>query len=208
MTTNAMSFLIALILWPIDSELGLYMVLFGLMVLGGAGLPVPEEFTLLLGGFLSYLQFTNFWSTFLVLLVGAILGDMVVYLLGKLIGYKILPRISRFKLIEALIGKASKYFYKYGAKVIMFSRPLVGVRPAVLFLAGHYRVNFSKFFYFDTLITIPWTFSLFFLSYYLGTGLDLITEVKEIKHTIYILLGIFIVFYAAFKFVRSNMAEK
>ena len=199
-----MSFLLAIILWPIDYAWGLYGVLFGLMVLGGAGLPVPEELTLFLGGFLAHLQFTDFWLTFLVLVISAVLGDCVAYFLGKLIGFRILSKISRFKLIAALMGRASKYFVKYGAKVIIFSRPLMGVRPAVLFLAGHHRINFTKFVFFDILITIPWTFFLFFLSYYLGTGLDLLTEVKEIKHTIYILLGFFIVFYAAFRVIKNK----
>lgn len=199
-----MSYLIAIILWPIDSWWGLYAVLFGLMVLGGAGLPVPEEFTLLLGGFLAYLQFTAFWPTFLVLVASAVLGDSVAYFLGKTFGPVVLQKIGRFSAIADLIGKANKYFAKYGAKIILFSRPLIGVRPAILFLSGHYRINFAKFIFFDTLITIPWTFFLFFLSYHLGIGLDLLTEIKEIKHTIYILLGVAIFFYAVYRFVKDN----
>ena len=199
-----MSFLLAIILWPIDYVWGLYAVLAGLMILGGVGLPVPEELSLLLGGFLAYLQFTDFWMTFLVLVTSAALGDSAAYFMGRMIGSWILSKVGRFKLIAVIVGKASKYFDRYGAKVIIFSRPLVGVRPAVLFLAGHYRINFAKFIFFDILVSAPWVFFVFFSSYYLGTWLDLITEVKEIKHIDYILLGIFIVFYAAFRVIKNK----
>ena len=129
-----MSFLLAIILWPIDYVWGLYAVLAGLMILGGVGLPVPEELSLLLGGFLAYLQFTDFWMTFLVLVTSAALGDSAAYFMGRMIGSWILSKVGRFKLIAVIVGKASKYFDRYGAKDIIFSRPLVGVRPAVLFL--------------------------------------------------------------------------
>lgn len=202
-----MSALLAAILLPLDSKLGLYGVLFSLMVLGGMGLPIPEEVTLLLGGYLAYLEFVNLWLTILILIVGIIIGDSATYFLGRFIGDKFLPKITRFKSVAALFDKTGRYFDKYGDKIVLFSRPLIGVRSAVLLLAGHHRVNFAKFLFFDIIATIPWTFLFVFLSHYLGTGLDLVTEVKEIKHTIYILLGGAIIFYAAVKFIRQNSKE-
>lgn len=178
------------------------------MILGGVGLPMPEEAVLLLGGYLTYLEFIDFWPAILVLIVGIILGDSAAYFLGRFIGNKFLPKITRFRQVAALFEKTGNYFDKYGDKIVLFSRPLVGVRSAILLLAGHHRVNFAKFLFFDIIATIPWTFLFIFLSHYLGTGLDLVTEIKEIKHTIYILLGGAIIFYAAFKFIRSNREEK
>lgn len=199
-----MSTLLTAILLPIDSKLGLYGVLLILMILGGVGLPMPEEVVLLLGGYLTYLEFIDFWPTILVLIIGIIIGDSAAYFLGRFIGDKFLPKISRYKQVATLLGKTGKYFDKYGDKIVLFSRPLVGIRSAVLLLAGYHRVNFAKFLLFDIITTIPWTILLVFLSHYLGTGLNLITEAKEVKRTIYLLLGGVIIFYAAIKFVRQN----
>lgn len=195
-------------LLPIDSKLGLYGVLLGLMILGGLGLPIPEEITLLLGGYLTYLEFIDFWPAILVLTIGIVLGDSTAYFLGRSIGGWFLPKISRFRSAAALFDKTGKYFDKYGDKIVLFSRPLVGIRLAVLLLAGHHRVNFAKFLFFDIIAAIPWTFFLVFLSYYLGTGLDLLTEVSEIKHTVFILLGVAIVFYSSIRFIRSDDVDK
>lgn len=199
-----MSALIAAFLLPLDSKLGLYGVLFALMVLGGAGLPMPEEVVLLLGGYLAYLEFIDFWPAILVLIVSIIIGDGVAYFLGRLFGDRLLAKITRFKPVAALFVKTGKYFDKYGDRIILLSRPLIGVRSAFLFFAGHHRVGFAKFLFFDIIATVPWTFFLVFLSYYLGTGLDLITEAREIKHTIFILLGVAVIFYAAVRFIRRN----
>lgn len=199
-----MSFLIASILLPIDSKLGLYGVLFVLMVLGGVGLPMPEEVVLLLGGYLTYLEFIDFWPTIVVLIIGIILGDSAAYCLGRFIGDKFLPKITRFRPVAALFAKTGKYFDNYGDKIILLSRPLIGVRSAFLLMAGYHRVNFAKFLFFDIIATIPWTFLFVFLSHYLGTGLDLVTEVKEVKHAIYLLLGGAIIFYAAVRFIRNE----
>ena len=206
--SNNLSALIAAFLLPIDSKLGLYGVLLGFMILSGAGLPIPEEVTLLLGGYLAYLEFIDFWPAILVLIIGIILGDSVAYFLGRFIGGWFLPKILRFRPVAVLFAKTERYFDKYGDKIVLFSRPLVGVRSAVLLLAGYHRVNFAKFLFFDIITTIPWTFFLVFLSYYLGTGLDLLTEVSEVKHTVFILLGIAIIFYAAVRFIRSDDAGR
>ena len=71
-------------------------------------------------------------------------------------------------------------------------------------MAGHFRMNFLKFLAYDILAAVPWSFFLISLSYYLGSGLSLITEIKEIKHTIFISLGIAIIVYAAIKFNKSS----
>ncbi len=203
-----MGALLAVSFLPIDSKLGLYGVLLGLMILGGVGLPIPEEVTLFLGGYLAYLEFIDFWPAIFILTIGIILGDNLVYLMGRLVGHRLLPKIARFRHVAALFVKSSKYFDQYGAKIILVSRPFIGIRPAVLLLAGHHRVSFASFLFFDIIAAIPWAFFLFFLSYYLGTGLDLLTEVNEIKHAVYILLGVAIIFYAAVKFIKSNNGEK
>jgi len=199
-----MSALLLASLLPIDSQLGLYGVLLGLMVLGGVGLPIPEEVTLLLGGYLVHLEFIDFWPAILVLISGIILGDSIIYFLGRSIGDWLLLKVARFRSIVSLIEKTKKYFDQYGDKIILFSRPLAGVRSVILFFAGHHQVNFTKFLFFDIIAAIPWTFFLVSLSFYFGTGLDLLTEVKEIKHTVYIMLGVAVIFYTARGLIKKN----
>ena len=196
----------AIILLPLDSKFALYFVLFGILVFSGLGLPVPEEVTLLLGGYLTHLEFIDFWPAFYVLTAGIVVADLIGYFLGRLAGEWISRRISRFKIPSLLLEKAKGYFEKHGEKVVLFTRPLLSVRVAVPILAGHFRMNLTKFIIYDLLAAIPWTFLLVSLSYYFGSGLEFITEVREIKHAMF---GIFlaVVIVVAVRLIRKNQPE-
>lgn len=195
----------ALIFLPLESPLALYAVLFLILVLSGMGLPFPEEVTLFLGGYLSYLEFLRFWTTLWVLCAGILVADTLGYFLGRFAGRWIETHIlSWSRHAITLLEKAKKYFNQHGENVVIFSRPLLGVRVAVPMLAGHFKMNFVKFLFYDAIAAIPWTFFLVSLSYYLGSGIDLITEVKEVKHAIFIFVGIGILLYAAIKFIKNN----
>lgn len=193
------------LLLPLENIYFLYMAIFLLLVLSGFGLPVPEEVTLLFGGYLAHLEFVNFWPAVYVSILGIIVSDIAGYFLGRFWGEGIRRFfLGHWKRPNMVLEKAKKYFDRHGEKVVIFSRPLLGVRVAVPILAGHFRMNFIKFLIYDIFAAIPWSFFLISLSYYLGSSLNLITEVKEIKHTIFILLGVAIIVYAAIKFNKNN----
>lgn len=207
-----MELLLALILLPWDSVFAIYAILFAVLILSGIGLPVPEEVTLFVGGYLSYLELISFWPTVYILTAGIITADIVGYSLGRFAGDWVSERIARDRRISRFLKKAEEYFQKHGEKVVLFSRPLIGIRMAVPILAGHFKMRFLKFLLFDTAAAIPWTFFLISLSHYLGSGLDFITEVREIKHAILFILGLGIVIYAAIKInvgkIKIGVAEK
>lgn len=195
---------LAFLLLPLDSKIALYIALFGILILSGLGLPVPEEITLLVGGYLTYLGFIEFWPTVYILVAGIIIADVFGYFLGRYAGEWISRKFLRFRAAALLHEKAEWYFKQHGEKLVLFSRPLIGVRVAVPMLAGHFHMSFLKFMLFDLMAAIPWTFILVSLSYYLGSGLDLITEVREIKHFIFIVIWAAIVIYAVRLIRRSN----
>ncbi len=197
--------MLALLLLPIDSPVALALGLFLLLVFSAVGLPLPEEITLLLGGYLAYLEFLDYGTAVTALLAGIIVGDMVGYLLGRTAGKWIIEHIlSHSRHALKILEKAKDYFDRHGEKVVFFSRPLIGVRVAVPMLAGHFHMNFAKFFLYDTIAAIPWTFFLVTLSYYLGSGLDLIVEAKEIKHAVFVTLGIVILLYACIRIIKNS----
>ena len=58
------------------SEHFIYGGLFLILFLSGLGLPIPEEITLLTGGFLINLGFIRFYPTLAAVFVGVLTGDM------------------------------------------------------------------------------------------------------------------------------------
>lgn len=198
-----MSSILSSILFSLDSKSALYIGLFLLPILAGVGLPITEEIILIIGGYLVYLEYTKFWPTIYILIAGIIVGDCIMYFLGKFAGGWISEKVSRFRFARMLLEKSKYYLERYGEGTILFSRLLPHVRCAIPFLAGHFRISFAKFILWDAIASIPWTIALVSISYYLGSGLDLITEVREIKWAIFIFIILIIGGYAVFKLLRN-----
>ena len=62
--------LFASILFSIDSVSALYALFIGVLILSGIFLPIPEEVTLILGGYLAYLGVVDLWTVVYVLIAG------------------------------------------------------------------------------------------------------------------------------------------
>ncbi len=186
-----------------------YAGLFFLLLLSGVGLPIPEEATTLFGGYLAYSGTLDIWVVMIVLVCGNILGDISGYAAGRFYGDWLYKKIfHRFRKTRLLFKRGEHYFSRYGEKIVLFTRPLMGVRFVIPILSGHYKMNFPKFLLYDALITAPWTIFLVSLSYFLGNGLELITEAKEVRHTVFVTIGLVILLYGAIQYIRQDEKEE
>lgn len=197
--------LFALILFPVLGQVAMiYLVLGLVLVLSGVGLPVPEEFTLLMGGYLAYVGYVAFWPVVYTLIVGILAADVMGYVIGRFAGNYVHKRVlCHVPFADEFLDKAKYYFHRHGDKVVLFSRPMFGVRVAVPLLAGHFRMRFVKFILWDAAAAIPWTLLLVFVSYYFSASLDVFTEIKEIKHIFFALLGLVLIGYVALRFIKQ-----
>ena len=71
------------------SDYGYFAVLF-VLIICGFGVPIPEDITLVSGGVISGLGYTNVHIMLVVSLFGVLLGDSTMYWLGRIYGTKIL----------------------------------------------------------------------------------------------------------------------
>jgi len=74
-----------------------YLALFGLLVAGGVGVPVPEEVIQLSAGYLARRGLFAFWPSVGVAWLGLVAGDFLLYRLGRAHGPRLLdsPRVAR-----------------------------------------------------------------------------------------------------------------
>ncbi|MCC7086237.1 MAG: DedA family protein [Pirellulales bacterium] len=140
------------------------------MILTGCGLPMPEEVAIIAGGALAASGQLDPWLTLGSLLCGALLGDCVMYFIGRHFGRRIL-KANRFgaafltpereQRVEALLSR-------HGSKVLFVARFLVGIRGPIYITAGILKMPFRMFVLAD-LVSASAVVSLFFgLSYYYG----------------------------------------
>lgn len=205
-----MDLLLTLILFPLNSPVALYGVLFIVLVLSAIGLPIPEEAVLVLGGYLAYLEFIDVRIVIGVLAAGIIAADISGYMMGRFAGHWLYDNIfSRISMTRKFTEKGQRAFGHFGEKVVILSRPMLGVRVAVPLLAGHFQMNLWKFVAYDITATLPWTIFVVSASYYLGSGFSLIfNAMHRVRHIIFIVLLVSIAAYILVRIWKHYQLQK
>ncbi len=109
------------------------------LVLGGLGLPVPEEAPILLAAVLSR-NGRMFWPVALAsCFLGVLAGDFVVYALGYFQGERVLSfPITRRFLSREREAQIKGYFHRHGIRILITGRFVPGFRTAA-YLCGILR---------------------------------------------------------------------
>ena len=132
---------------------------FGLLLLCGLGLPVPEDVVLILAGALGEMDGRSWMRVSLYMYVGVVCGDSMIFFAGRHLGtrmlasswlQRILPPKKQIK-VEGLMER-------YGSMALLIGRFLPGLRAPIFFTAGSMKVSYLKFVLFDgfaALISVP-----------------------------------------------------
>lgn len=157
-----------------------YAAIIGVLLLCGLGLPLPEEVPILTSAILAASGTLEPWPALGALMFGVMLGDSVMFWLGKRWGTHLLEhRFARRMLTPERNAKILEYFAKYGAWIIFVARFLPGLRAPLFLTSGSMKVRFWVFFAMDgaaALVSIP---SSFWLAYYFTDQLENVLKVKD-----------------------------
>jgi membrane protein DedA with SNARE-associated domain len=154
--------------WLLGSSSYFGIVLF--LVLTGCGLPIPEEVAIIAAGVASAAGSLNPWWAFVACLVGALLGDCVMYAIGYHFGHNLARMHPRFAhLLHAeREAKIEEMMRRHGLKVFFVSRFVVGLRSPIYLTAGILRISFQRFLLIDSLCATAVVGTFFYLSYRYG----------------------------------------
>jgi membrane protein DedA with SNARE-associated domain len=149
-----------------------YVVVFGVLLLCGFGLPMPEDVILVTGGVLAWttsvleeptvagmLRDEGLLAMVAVGLAGILAGDSVIYWAGRRLG----RRVAEFRLLRHMVTpekleKVEKRLRHQGNVVVMIARFLPGLRAPTYFTVGHSQFPYWKFLLYDgmaALISAP-----------------------------------------------------
>ncbi|QAU24946.1 DedA family protein [Dyella sp. M7H15-1] len=130
------------------------------LLLCGAGIPIPEDITLVASGIIAGLGYANVHVMAVVTMAGVLIGDAAMFLLGHHFGVHML----QWKPIALLMPprryvKMQDKFSRFGNRLMFFARFLPGMRTAVYITAGaSHRVSFWRFLLLDglaALVSVP-----------------------------------------------------
>jgi membrane protein DedA with SNARE-associated domain len=137
-----------------------YIAVFIALLLCGAGIPIPEDITLVAGGIIAGLGYANAHVMAAVTMAGVLIGDAGMFLLGHHYGEHLLQwRPIALLMPPRRYAKMQDKFERYGNRLMFFARFLPGMRTAVYITAGAtHRVTFMRFLLLDglaALISVP-----------------------------------------------------
>ena len=145
-----------------------YAAVFMVLLICGMGVPIPEDITLVAGGVISGLGYADVNVMFGVGMAGVLLGDLLMFLLGRHYG----ERALRWRWVAWLVTPerrvlVQRKFDRYGTRLLFIARFLPGLRSPIFIIAGwSRRVSLLQFLLLDgaaALLSVPlWVY----LGYY------------------------------------------
>jgi len=188
----------------------LYLALSGVLLLCGLGLPIPEDISLISGGYLAHARTDiNIHTIFVICFVAVIGGDLAAFLLGRYFGRRLLAsRWASRHFTPRKQRRVRAYFRKFGSKVIFVARFLPGVRFSIFFSAGTLHVRTSVFLIWDSLAAIVSVPALVYLAWYFGNHIDSVIQwVKRSESGIVVVVAALAIFFAL-KLWRTRRKQK
>ena len=192
--------------WVAQYGVWVYLVLF-LIVFAETGLVVlpflPGDSLLFIAGAFGATGHIDPVMMGVLLIVAAISGNTLNYMIGRYIGPRVFSMNLRF-LDRGALMRTHAFYEKHGGKTIVMSRFIPVVRTFAPFVAGVADMSMSRFQLFNVLGALLWVVSLVAAGYFFGN----IPLVREHLNTI-VLLGLAaaivpVVAAGIFKLIKSR----
>ena len=110
----------------------------------------------------------NVWVIMLLLIVAAVVGDAVGYLLGRQAGPRVFSRPDSRFFKQEYLQRTKAFYEKHGGKTIIYARFIPIIRTFAPFVAGVAQMPYSRFLSFNIFGGIGWVISMTMLGYTLG----------------------------------------
>ena len=131
-------------------EHGSYLAVFLVLILSGVGLPIPEEVTFIVAGYVVHRIQANVWVMIAFALCGILAGDSVTFVLGRKLGAGLLVRWPFNKVLtQQGLERSRQFFDKHGSKAVFIAGFMAGVRAPTFFLCGTMGLAYSRFAFWD-----------------------------------------------------------
>jgi membrane protein DedA with SNARE-associated domain len=151
-------------------------VIFALMAIGSACIPIPSEVVMLFAGF-AVAEPAASGAQHHLTMVGIVLAGLLGTLVGSWVAYAV-GRGGRLELFErhgakvhmgpAQIERADRWFRRYGEPIVLFGRMVPLVRAFVSLPAGVARMPIARFSVLTLIGSLPWVLALALAGHALG----------------------------------------
>ena len=170
--------------------------------------PSPSDVVVVIGASIIATTSLGFVPVLIITSVGSSAGFILMYLVGKFFGEKVL-RSGRLKFItDEDLTKTDQWFAKYGYKLITANRFLPGTRSVISFFAGVHELNIFKTFLYASISAFLWNTIIIFVGMQLGNNVELIDYYLTTYSKIIVSLTIIVAIIFAVRYFLKKKAGK
>ncbi len=181
------------------------------LILTGCGLPLPEEVAIIFAGVQTSRGELNPLLAFACCMIGALIGDLCMYGIGRYFGRGLLRRgawFSRLLTPETEL-RAEQMIRKHGLKVFLAARFLVGVRAPMYVTAGILRVPLARFLFMDGISATIVVGLVFGLSWHYGKHVEAIMKwIHESQVALTIVVALLVLAGLAYFWLHRRATHK
>jgi membrane protein DedA with SNARE-associated domain len=146
-----------------------YAAIFGLLMLGIVGLPVPDEALLTFVGYLSFRGELMLAPSLASAFLGSACGISLSYTLGRLVGPALLTKLSGTFLVNPEhIAQAQQWVQRWGKYTLLIAYFVPGVRHLAALLTGMSTLPPGAFMRFAYTGALLWSGTFIMIGYWLG----------------------------------------
>jgi membrane protein DedA with SNARE-associated domain len=184
-----------------------YAAIFGMLVLGIVGLPVPDETLLTFSGYLAFQGHLKLPWAYGSALAGSLCGITVSYTLGRTFGLGLIHRYGRYlRITEEHVEKAHAWFRRVGHWGLTFGYFVPGVRHLTAYAAGMSELEPRQFALFAYPGGCAWVACFMGLGYFLGERWEAVEQ--NIHHYLLAATGLAIIGLAVWLVWRKRRPAK
>jgi membrane protein DedA with SNARE-associated domain len=183
-----------------------YLAVAGFVMLEDFGVPVPGETILILGAIYAGTGRLNVVAVALVGFLAAVLGDNIGFAIGHFGGRPLIERYGRYVLItRERLDRATGFFERQGAKVVVAARFIEGLRQANGIIAGISGMHWLRFLIFNAIGAALWVAAWTSVGYLSGSHIDTIYRTAT-RYDSYLAIAVaaLIILFVASRLKRSK----
>ena|SRR5947209_2527355 len=146
-----------------------YIGLFGALMFGIAGLPIPDETILVFCGYLIAAGRMTWGGAFATAVAGSLCGITLSYFIGRTAGHALVLRYGRYvHVTQKQLDEVHSWFQRLGHWLLTFGYFILGVRHLTALVAGLSELEFGIFARYAYAGAVLWVATFLGIGYFVG----------------------------------------
>lgn len=183
-----------------------YAGIFIVLILGGFGLPFPEDIVLIITGASIATGAISLGPAILAAFPALLMADILLYSSGKKYGRALIEKGRLQKIVSReRLQKLESGFQKNGVYYILFGRPVAGLRAQLFLMAGVTGMPLGKFVIADFMGALIGFTIMVSIGYLGGNSLQVILkDISRIEHVAVVTVVAAVAAWITVRFYRSR----